>query len=140
MEDPLRDCMGFRLGAAWRRLDRLANRTYESMGLSHAHAQILLCVLEKAPLRMADIVALTGFAQPTVSRLTAELARHRYLRRTPDKSDRRAQLISPGKRALAQRVELVQLQEKLDAAVRRTLAEEDFDALRRLLDRVAPGD
>ena len=45
MEDPIRECVGFRLAAAHRRLDRLFNRTYERIGLSHAHGQVLIAAI-----------------------------------------------------------------------------------------------
>ena len=42
MQDPIGNCVGFRLAAAHRRLDRLFNKMYEPIGLAHAHAQILI--------------------------------------------------------------------------------------------------
>ncbi|MHC4938301.1 MAG: MarR family winged helix-turn-helix transcriptional regulator [Planctomycetota bacterium] len=138
MEDPLRDCMGFRLGAAWRRLDRLFNRAYSILDLSHAHAQVLLCVLERREIRMADIVPLTGLTQPTVSRLAADLSKHRYLRRVPDPTDARAKLLSPSKRAERVAPELRRLQDLVDTTLRREFAEEEFAELRALLDLIAP--
>ena len=137
VEDRLRDCMGFRLGAAWRRLDRLFNRTYQPLGLSHAHAQVLLCVLERGETRMADIVPATGLTQSTVSRLTADLARHRYLRRTKDEHDGRAQVLAPSKRAKTIASELRRLQALVDARIRREFSTEDFVSLQQMLDLIA---
>ena len=140
VEDPLRDCMGFRLGAAWRRLDRLFNRSYAALDLSHAHAQVLLCVLERGEIRMAEIVPLTGLSQPTVSRLAADLSERRYLRRKPDPHDRRARVLAPAKRAERIAHELRRLQQLVDARLRTGLAAEDFEELRRMLDLIAPHD
>ena len=129
--------MGFRLGAAWRRLDRLFNRTYAPLGLSHAHAQVLLCVLERGETRMADIVPLTGLTQSTVSRLTADLARHRYLRRTEDPDDARVQRLRPSTRAERIAPELRRLQQSVDARIERELAGPDAQTLRGMLDLIA---
>ena len=138
MQDPIRECVGFRLAAAHRRLDRLFNRTYAALGLSHAHGQILLCVFERGEARMSEIAAATGLAQSTVSRLTKELCRHRYLRREKDPNDARAQLLSPAKRALALKNELYSLQRRVNARMRHDLAGADVDGLLDELDRIAP--
>ncbi len=138
VEDPLRDCMGFRLGAAWRRLDRLFNRAYAVLDLSHAHAQVLLCVLERGEIRMAEIVPLTGLTQPTISRLAADLSKHRYLRRTRDPLDGRAQLLNGSARAKRIEPELRRLQGLLDTTLRRGFTEEEFAELRAMLDFIAP--
>lgn len=130
--------MGFRLGAAWRRLDRLFNRVYQPLGLSHAHAQLLLCVLERKETRMADIVTLTGLTQPTISRLAAYLSKHRYIRRKKDPNDARSSLLSPAKRAITLRSELVRLQAVVDQMVHRNLAAPDIEELRRMLDLMVP--
>jgi DNA-binding MarR family transcriptional regulator len=138
VEDPLRDRLGFRLGAAWRRADRLFNRAYAPLELSHAHVQVLLCVVERGELRMADIVPLTGLAQPTVSRLAADLSRHRYLRRRPDPEDGRARLLAPSKRAVRIAPELRRIQDEVEDELRRALSEADFAALIARLDFIAP--
>ncbi|MHC4953792.1 MAG: MarR family winged helix-turn-helix transcriptional regulator [Planctomycetota bacterium] len=138
MKDPIRDCVGFRLAAAHRRLDRLFNRTYASLGLSHAHGQILLCIFERGEARMSEIVASTGLAQSTVSRLTKELSRQRYLRREKDPADARAQLLSPGKRAISLKDELYSLQDRINTRIRHELAGADVERLFDELDRIAP--
>ena len=138
MEDPIRECVGFRLAAAHRRLDRLFNRTYESIGLSHAYGQILLCVFERGSARMTEISADTGLSQSTVSRLAKELSRHRYLRRAPDPHDARAQLLSPSKRALTLKTELYRLQARINSRVRGDLTEADFGRLLESLERIVP--
>ena len=130
--------MGFRLGAAWRRLDRLFNRMYQPLGISHAHAQVLLCVLEREEIRMADIVPLTGLTQPTISRLAAYLSKHRYIRRQKDPNDARSTLLSPAKRAKSLRSELERLQVVVDQLVHKKLAEPDAEELRLMLDLIAP--
>ena len=140
VEDPLRDCLGFRLGAAWRRLDRAFNRRYADLELSHAHAQVLLCVLERGEIRMSEIVPLTGLSQPTVSRLAADLSKRRFLRRRRDPDDGRSQLLAPSKRAERIALELRTKQEAVEARIRSALAAEDLDELRRMLDLIAPHD
>jgi len=129
--------MGFRLGAAWRRLDRLFTKTYKPLELSHAHAQILLCVLERGEIRMVEIAEITGLSQPTVSLLAAELSKRRYLRRQKDPSDGRAQLLSPSKRAERIGEEVRRRQDEADRILRREFADEDFAELRRMLDLIA---
>ena len=138
MQNPIDDCVGFRLAAAHRRLDRLFNRKYESIGLSHTHGQILICLFERGPSRMTDIAALTGLSHSTVSRLTKEMSRHRYLRRAKDPTDGRAQLLSPASRAEALREELYRIQELINARARREIAEADMAHLFEILSLIEP--
>lgn len=138
MQDPIGNCVGFRLAAAHRRLDRLFNKMYEPIGLSHAHAQILISLFERGPARMTDIAADTGLSHSTVSRLTKELSRHRYLRREKDPTDGRAQLLSPGKRAASLKSELYRIQESTNAHVRREIADADIAHLLEILSLIEP--
>jgi len=138
LEDPLRGHLGLRLGAAWRRLDRLCNRAYGAMELTHAHAQVLLCVLDRGEVRMADVVPLTGLTQSTVSRLAADLSHRRYLRRRPDPADGRSQLLAPSRRTLRIGPDLRRIRDQLEEDLRRDLVGADPDALRALLDLIAP--
>ena len=138
MQDPIGECVGFRLAAAHRRLDRLFNRTYQAIGLGHAHAQILICIFEHGEARLTRIAADTGLSPSTVSRLTKELARHRYLRRKPDPTDGRAQLVSAGKRAITLKSELYRLQAAVNARLRHEIADADIARLLEVLGLLAP--
>ncbi|MFQ5845960.1 MAG: MarR family winged helix-turn-helix transcriptional regulator, partial [Planctomycetota bacterium] len=69
MDDLTRSCLGFRLSAVYRRVDRLFNRAYGPLGLPYAHAQILLCLLGAGELHARDLAARTGYDSSTVSRL-----------------------------------------------------------------------
>ena len=86
---------------------------------------------------MADIVPLTGLTQSTVSRLTADLARHRYLRRTEDPDDARVRRLRPSTRAERIAPELRRLQQSVDARIERELAGPDAKTLRGMLDLIA---
>jgi len=138
VQNPIDDCVGFRVAAAHRRLDRVFNREYEGIGLSHTHAQILVCLFERGPSRMTDIAALTGLSHSTVSRLTKELSRHRYLRRKPDPTDGRAQLLSAGNRAVGLKDELYRIHALVNARVRREIADADIAHLFEILSLIEP--
>jgi DNA-binding MarR family transcriptional regulator len=73
-----------------------------------------------------------------VSRLTKELSRHRYLRRKPDPTDGRAQLLSPGNRADALRGELYRIQELVNARVRLEIPDADIAHLFEVLSLIEP--
>ena len=74
--DLIRDCLGFRVSAAQRRVDRLFSRAFRPLGISFAHGQILMTLVEavkRGPLSMRTrefvqqvglllLVALMGFA------------------------------------------------------------------------------
>jgi DNA-binding MarR family transcriptional regulator len=126
VEDPLRDCLGFRLGSAHRRVDRLFNHALAQMGIANAHAQVLLCLLAEGELRMVDIARRTGFDHSTVSRLVKELSRRKLVRRRPHPDDGRAQLLRPGVRGEALRDEIGRLQRRLNDQLRRNLTEADL--------------
>ena len=136
MEDPIRECVGFRLAAAHRRLDRHFTRMYSRIGLSHSQGQILICLFERGSARMTEIAADTGLSQSTVSRLTKELSRHRFLRREKDPDDARAQLLSPGNRAKTLRGELYRLQALINSRVRGDLGADNLGQLLETLDRI----
>jgi len=138
VQDPIGECVGFRVAAAHRRLDRLFNRLYEPIGLSHAHGQILICLFERGPSRMTEIAAATGLSQSTVSRLTKELSRQRFLRRQQDPNDGRAQLLSPGNRANTLKSELYRIQQLINARVRRDIADADMAHLFEILGLLEP--
>jgi DNA-binding MarR family transcriptional regulator len=96
VEDLLRECIGFRMGAAYRRVDRLFNRTLRKTGLSHAHVHLLACLLAKGESRARDVARLTGFESSTVSRLLLDLSRRKFVRRRPDPTDGRGARRSSG--------------------------------------------
>jgi DNA-binding MarR family transcriptional regulator len=125
--DLIRDVLGFRMGAAYRRIERLHDRAFREIGISHAHAQILTCLLQDGPLRPGDIEKRTGFEQSTVSRLVKELARRKLVRKGPHPSDRRARLLSAAKRGEALRKPIESIYERLNARLRRDLTEIDLE-------------
>ena len=104
--DLIRDCLGFRISAAYRRVDRLFNRALRRLGISYAHGQVLMCLLQDGPMRAADVADRTGFERSTVSRLVKELSRRKLVRRLPHPADGRARLLEPAKRGEALRVAL----------------------------------
>lgn len=124
--DPLSDGISFRLGSAFRRVDRLLNRLLAPIGLTHAHTQVLATLLAAGELRVTDIAQRTGFEQSTVSRLVKELARRRMVRRRPHPDDGRARLYRPGRRAAELRTELRGILRKADERLRRELPAADL--------------
>ncbi|MHC4957602.1 MAG: MarR family winged helix-turn-helix transcriptional regulator [Planctomycetota bacterium] len=130
--DIVRDCLGFRFGATHRRLDRAFNRAYARLGLTHAHGQILLCILREGPLRVADVARFTGFEASTVSRLAKELSRRKLIMRKPNPGDGRSRLLTGAKRGNALRDDLEALHRELNARLRREIPEADLDGLREV--------
>ena len=134
MDDVLRECLGFRMGSAYRRVDRLFNRAFTRIGLTHAHGYVLTCLLQTGELRARDIAKITGFDQSTVSRLLKELARRRLVRRRPDPDDGRSHLLSAGTRAKALKGDIEHLLRRADEHLRRDLPQADVDGLLRATD------
>jgi DNA-binding MarR family transcriptional regulator len=126
VEERLRECLGLRTGAAYRRLDRYYNRGFEKVGLTHAHAQALLCLLKGGEQRMTAIAQTTGFEQSTVSRLMQELTNRRFVLRRPDPADGRAQLLRAGAKARALKAELERIQRRLNDRLRREIDSDDL--------------
>jgi len=127
----LRECLGFRLGSAYRRVDRLFNRAFARIGLTHAHGHVLTCLLQAGELRARDIARLTGFEQSTVSRLVKELARRKLVRRRRDPDDGRSHLLSAGARAKALSGDIERLLRRAEQRLRRELPQADVDGLLR---------
>ena len=137
--DLIRDCLGFRISSAYRRVDRLFNRALRRLGISHAHGQVLMCLLQDGPLRAADVADRTGFDRSTVSRLVKELSRRKLVRRLPHPADGRARLLEPAKRGEALRDELGDLHRRINADLRRDLTQADLDGFRHateIMDRL----
>ena len=130
--DLIRDCLGFRIGSVYRRVDRLFNRAFSPLGLTNAHAQILLCLLQDGEMRPVDVAARTGFDPSTVSRLSRELMRRKLVRRRKDPDDGRAMLLRPAARAETMREQLARTQERINGRLRRELARADLEAFERV--------
>ena len=133
------DCLGLRLGAAFRRIDRLFNRGYARLGLTHAHAQVLLTILRSGPLRASAVARETGFEPSTVSHLLQELSRKRLVLRRRDPDDARALLLRPSTKAVRLQPDLLAMERRLNERLLRGLAEEDLRGLlnvTRALDRL----
>ena len=126
------DCLGFRLSAAFRRVDRHFNRAFRETGLTNAHAQVLICLLAEGELRVADVAHLTGFDHSTVSRLVQELRRRKLVRRRPHPDDARAQLLAPASRAEAWRAEFARVQRRFLEMLRRSATEADLEGFRHV--------
>jgi len=125
--DPLRDCIAFRLGSAFRRADRMLNRRLDALDLTHAHAQVLACLLHEGGLRVADVAARTGFEASTVSRLARDLSRRRLIRRRKHPHDARCLMLSAAKRGEALREELTSLLRRAHLRLTEDLPQADLD-------------
>ncbi len=132
VEPPLSGCIGFRLGATHRRVDRLFNRAYKPLGLDYPHAQILLCLLEDSPLHAHDVAGRTGYDPSTVSRLTHELVRRKLVSSKPDPDDGRKRLLAPAKRSRALQPRMSQVQKRVNDRLLRTLVRQDVDGFLNL--------
>lgn len=128
--DVVRDCLGFSIASAHRRLDRLFNRAYQKLKISHAHGQILACLLDEPGLRLADVAARTGLEASTVSRLCKELSRRKLIRRSRHPDDGRAFLLAPARRGEALRAEIEAIHARINADLARELTETDLEGYR----------
>jgi len=131
VEDLVRQCLGFRVGAAFRSLDRYFTRLYQPLGLSHAHGQALACLLQEEEVRIGTIAERTGLDASTVSRLVKELCRRRLVRRRPDPEDARAHILCLAKRGKAMRDAVAAVIAKANARIRRDVPEADLIGLER---------
>ncbi len=125
--DLIRDCLGFRVSAAQRRVDRLFSRAFRPLGISFAHGQILMTLLQDGPMRIADVARKTGFEPSTVSRLVKELNRRKLVRSRKHPTDGRARMLEAGTRGEALRQEIEQIHHRLNAELRRDLGEDDLE-------------
>ncbi len=137
MEDLVRHCLGFRVGAAFRSLDRYFTRLYLPLGLSHAHGQVLACVMLEKETRIGAIADRTGLEPSTVSRLVKELSRRRLVRRRSDPEDARAHILALAKRGEAMRDAVAAVIAKANARIRRDMPEEDRIGLDRACELMA---
>ena len=127
------------MGSAYRRVDRLFNRAFAKVGLSHAHGYLLTCLLRAGELRVADLARQTGFEKSTVSRLVKELARRKLVRRRKDPDDGRAHILSPGARGKALGADIDRLLQLANERLVREMPDADLQGLLRateLMDRL----
>ena len=125
--DRLASSLAFRLGAAYRRVDRLLNRAFAPVGLTSAHGQVLAHLLFGEARRVTDLARLTGFEPSTVSRLVKELARRRLVRRKKHPEDARALLLTPGARAEDLRGAVERLLRRTDERLAQSLSPADLE-------------
>lgn len=125
--DLIRDCLGFQIGAAQRRVDRLFSRAFRPLGISYAHGQILMCLLQDGPMRLVDVAKSTGFEQSTVSRLVKELNRRKLVRSRKHKEDGRARMLEAATRGEALRGPIEQIHIRLNATLKRELGDNDLE-------------
>jgi len=140
MSNLLFGSLAFRLAAAYRRVDRYANRALSALDLTHAHGHVLWSVLEQGELRIKDIAKHTGFEESTTSRLVKELARRKLLRRRRHPDDGRSLLFSAGVRANALRLELEHELRRVNERLTRELPNADLEGFLNtasLLDRLS---
>ncbi len=112
------------------RLVRSASSRAEVAGLSNARYELLHVLIHDGPTRMGTVAERLGVSPRTVTPMVDALERARLLRRVPDPTDRRAQLLklTPAgvalmRRAHEARVALVaRVFDGLDRSDRATLA------------------
>ncbi len=137
MEEIVRNCLGIRVGAAFRSIDRYFNRLYLPLGINHAHGQVLACLMQEGELRMGAIAERTGLAASSVSRRVKELCRRKLVRLRKDPEDMRTQVLTLAKRGAALREPLLAIIERANARIRRDVPEEDLIGLERACDLMA---
>jgi len=134
LRELLRECLGFRLGSAHRRADRLFNRTLRPAGLSSAHVFVLACLLGKGEQRVRDLALETGFEGSTVSRLMRDLCRRKYVRHRPNPEDKRSRLYRAAARGEALGAELERLVRRADERLRRDVTQADLAGIFRVME------
>lgn len=134
MEELLRECLGFRLGAACRRADRLFNRTLRKTGLSYAHGYVLAALFARGELRARDLARQTGFESSTVSRLLLHLSRRKFVRHRPHPEDGRGVLYRASARGEALRAEIERLVRHADERLRREMTQADLAGVFRVIE------
>jgi len=133
--DPAPDgCLGLRVGSLWRRIDREFDRAFRAYELSHAHAQLLLRLLEEGPLRVHELAKRTGFESSTVSRLLKRLVDGQFVLVRPDAEDRRMRLVRPAARARHLAQALVDARDRINRRLQRDLATSDLATFWRVLE------
>jgi DNA-binding MarR family transcriptional regulator len=125
------------MGSAYRRIDRMFNRAFRSVGLAHAQGQVLACLLQYGEMRPRDVAAKTGFDHSVVSRLVQELGRRKLVRRRRDPDDGRSMLLRPSRRAEALREPIRHVLERVNGRLRRDLALADLEGFERVTDVMA---
>lgn len=83
-----------RLRALIGKLSRLLRQTHAGAGLTPTQLSVLRTVVERGPLRLAQLPELEGINPTMLSRIVAKLARAGLITRRPDPADRRAALLA----------------------------------------------
>ncbi len=115
-----------RLRVAIARLGRRLRPTRAGAGLTPSQISVLFTIVRRGPVGLAEVASLEAINPTMLSRITAELAEQRLIRRRPDPRDRRAALVEATAagarmrerihrertRALAEQIELLAEQDR----------------------------
>lgn len=82
-----------RLRVVIARLSRRLRPTRAGAGLTPSQISVLFTIVRNGPIGLAEVASLEALNPTMLSRITAELAERRLIRRRPDPHDRRAALV-----------------------------------------------
>jgi DNA-binding MarR family transcriptional regulator len=124
-------------GKLFLRMHRLLDRRMAQGGASLARTKLLMFVDKEGPARAVDIAEIFGLAPRTVTEALDALERDGFIRRDPDKADRRVKRVSiteEGRRAMTA-TEPLRL--KLTEQIFGVLDEEERASLQRIVDKLS---
>jgi DNA-binding MarR family transcriptional regulator len=111
--------------------ERLAGLGFDD--LRPAHAQVFQHIKEEG-VRLTDLAQAAGMTPQSMGALVDDLERLRYLQRTPDPNDRRAALIKPTDRGMAEVAAAREVIAELEGACSQEIGQQRFSALLKDLD------
>ncbi len=86
--------------------------------------------------KQADIVARMGLSKQAVQQLIVDLEQSGILRRDPDPDDGRGKIVQFTEKGLAAQRDAQKAKRKVEAEIKATLGEADFDRLMTMLKRI----
>lgn len=94
-------CLYFNLNTLTRSVNRIWEQAFQPLGLSPAHAYLLMAVLQEPGLSQKRLAELLDLAPSTVTRFVDTLLGRGLLIRTQNPADGRESLVHPSDQALA---------------------------------------
>lgn len=130
-------CLYFNTNALARRLNARWEAAFARFDLSPSHGYLLRLVLSEPGLSQQAVADALRLEKSTVARFVAELEKRELLERRPSDADQREKTVHPTPKSLAMKDDLQALGDRLYAAMRDLLGEDELAAFVKTLRRAA---
>jgi len=128
--------LGFLLGDAMKAINKKLDAAMISIGMTQSQWKTLVQVFRLNTPTQTELARAIGIGRAATGALVDQLADDGYLRREPDKSDRRIWRIVPTKKAMRQSTKIRQLTETTLAPIFENITSRELDTVKTIVLRL----